>query len=81
MTVLLWDSNGNYREASYETFQVGTGPGYQLTVDGFSSPEGYKLYDALTYHSNGMDFSTKESDKDFDDDSRHCASDRFSAGW
>ena len=77
----LWDKNDNYREANYETFQVGSGPDYNLNVGGFSSPEIYKLYDGLGNHANGAGFSTRESGEDRDTESFHCASDRRSAGW
>ena len=82
MKVSLWDSNDNFRQANYETFEVGAGPQYPLGVSGFSSPEGYKLYNAFEYHGHGMDFSTRENNKDFDDDNtQHCAKERQSAGW
>ena len=82
LAVMLWDSSENYREATYDAFSVGAAPGFILDVSGFNSTEGYRLYDGLSAHANGMNFSTHEDNDDQDGDgARHCAKERKSAGW
>ena len=72
LRVDLADYSGTQRYAKFNSFTVG--PGYTLTVGGYSGTAG----DSLKYH-NGMRFSTKDRDND-NCTGQNCAA-LQSGGW
>ncbi|XP_055929093.1 angiopoietin-4-like [Argiope bruennichi] len=71
----LWDSEGKYKYAEYNTFEVlAEKDNYRLALAGYSG----NASDAMSYH-NGMAFSTPDRDHDASL-ATHCA-EFYHSGW
>jgi len=78
LVVKMTDWDDKEYIAVYDSFKVGAGDGYTLTISGFD-PESSTLGDSMAYH-NGMKFTTK--DRDQDKSSRgSCSKSYDNGGW